>query len=268
MDGKSGSKSFWRMARLLVWTLLVATLIRSFLFASFIIPSQSMMPRLLTGDVFVATKWSYGFSRYSFSSTLPLFHGRVWGSMPEIGDVVILAGPTDPSVTFIKRVMGRPGDTVEMRDGLFVLNGRTMPQRRMGDFVIPLGPNVICLSIPGLIDLRSLTADARPGCKFMQARERLPSGRSHRVLDFAIARSDTFGPVEVPPGHLFMMGDNRDDSLDSRMPVSEGGLGMVPVENVIGKARVVVFSSDGTGSLIKPWTWQSSFRPGQLGGIN
>lgn len=256
------------MARLLAWTLLVATLIRSLLFATFIIPSQSMMPRLLTGDVFIATKWSYGFSRYSFSSHAPLFRGKILGSRPEIGDVVILAGPVDHGVTFIKRVMGRPGDTVEMRDGLFILNGRTLPQFRRSEFVIPLGPNVICLAIPGLIDLRSLTADAKPGCKFIQARERLPSGRMHRVLDFAIARSDTFGPVKVPQGRLFMLGDNRDDSLDSRMPISSGGLGMIPEENVIGKARWVVFSSDGTGSLLKPWTWQSALRPSQTGPIN
>jgi signal peptidase I len=268
MDGRRESKSFWRMARLLAWTLLVATLIRSLLVATFIIPSQSMMPRLLTGDIFIATKWSYGYSRYSFSSNLPLFEGRIMGSTPKIGDVVILAGPVDHSVTFIKRVMGLPGDTVEMRDGLFYLNGRRLPQTPRSEFVIPLGPNVICLAIPGLIDLRSLTADAKPGCKFLQARERLPSGRMHRVLDFAIARSDTFGPQKVPAGHLFMMGDNRDDSLDSRFPITSGGLGMVPLQNVIGKARWVVFSSDGTGSVLKPWTWQSAIRPSQTGPIN
>lgn len=249
-------------------TLLVATIIRGFLFSTFIIPSQSMMPRLLTGDVFVASKWSYGWSRYSFSSSLPLFEGKFFSKQPEIGDVVIFAGVGDPSVTFIKRVMGLPGDTVEMRRGRFVLNGHELPQSRPTDFVIPLGPNVVCLAIPGLIDLRRLTADAKPGCGFLQARERLPSGRGHRVLDFAIARSDTFGPARVPPGTVFLMGDNRDDSVDSRFPVTEGGLGMVPMENIIGKARWVVFSSNGTGSLIKPWTWQGAIRTSQTGIID
>lgn len=267
MDGKTGSKSFWRTARLLVGTLVVATVIRAMVFATFVIPSQSMMPRLLTGDVFVASKWSYGWSRHSFNSRLSLFDGRIWGSSPEIGDVVIFAGVVDPGVTYIKRVMGRPGDVVAMREGRFFLNGRMLPQTPPRDFVIPLGPNVVCLAIPGLIDLRVLTADAKPGCRFYQARETLPSGRSHRVLDFAIARTDTFGPVTVPAGHLFMLGDNRDDSLDSRVPVRAGGLGMVPRDNVIGKARWVLFSSDGTGSLLKPWTWRSAVRPSQTGYI-
>lgn len=268
MDGRVQSKKFWRMARLLVCTLLVATVIRGLLFATFIIPSQSMMPRLLTGDVFVASKWSYGWSRYSFSSSLPIFKGRVWGADPRIGDVVIFAGVGDSNITYIKRVMGLPGDTVQMRNGRFLLNGHELPQTRPSDFVIPLGPNVVCLSIPGLIDLRRLTADAKPGCGFLQAGERLPSGHMHRVLDFAIAKSDTYGPARVPQGHVFMLGDNRDDSVDSRFPVSEGGLGMVPLDHIIGKARWVVFSSDGTGSLIKPWTWQGAFRPSQTGAVN
>lgn len=267
MDGRSGSKSFWRTARLVVGTLLVATLIRAFLFATFIIPSQSMMPRLLTGDVFVASKWSYGWSRHSFSSRLHLFDGRIFGSDPKIGDVVIFAGVSDPGITYIKRVMGLPGDVVEMRQGRFYLNGRMLPQSRYRDFVIPLGPNVICLAIPGLIDLRVLTADAKPGCRFYQAREFLPAGGSHRVLDFAVARSDTYGPTRVPKGHVFMMGDNRDDSLDSRIPIDMGGLGMVPQDNIIGKARWVVFSSNGTGALLKPWTWRGAFRPSQMGRI-
>lgn len=268
MDGRTETNKFWRGARLLVMTLLVATLIRAFLFATFSIPSQSMMPRLLTGDVFVASKWSYGWSRYSFSSRLPLFRGRIWGSSPELGDVVIFAGPADPKVTYIKRVMGLPGDLVEMRRGRFVLNGRELPQSRPRDFVIPLGPHVNCLSIPGLIDLRRLTADAKPGCGFLMSRERLPSGRWHEVLDFAIARSDTFGPARVPAGHVFMLGDNRDDSVDSRFPLEQGGLGMVPMDHILGKARWVVFSSNGTGSLIRPWTWQTSLRPAQTGMIN
>lgn len=255
------------MAKMIFGTLLAATLLRSFVLAPFVIPSQSMMPRLLTGDVFVASKWSYGWSRYSFSSRLPLFKGRIMGSSPEIGDVVIFAGTGDPTLTYIKRVMGLPGDLVEMRRGRFILNGTELYQSRPTDFVIPLGPNVACLSIPGLIDLRRLTADAKPGCGFLQARERLPSGRSHRVLDFAIARTDTFGPVRVPAGHVFMLGDNRDDSRDSRVPIQEGGLGMVPMDNIIGKARSVFFSSDGTGSPLKPWTWQRSFRPEQMGPI-
>jgi len=248
-------------------TLLLAAVVRSLLFGIFVIPSQSMMPGLLVGDFFVASKWDYGWSRYAFGPHLPLFRGRVMGSMPHRGDVVIFAGVSDPQQTFIKRVMGLPGDTVEMREGLFVLNGRVLPQRRVSEFVIPLGPNVTCLAIKGLIDLRALTADGRPGCKFLRAVERLSDGREHTVLDFAIAHSDTFGPVRVPEGHLFMMGDNRDDSLDSRMPVSEGGLGMVPADRLLGKARRIIFSSDGTGSLLRPWSWQPALRLERLGPV-
>lgn len=268
MDAVKESKRLWQTAKLMIITLFIATLIRAFFFANFVIPSQSMMPRLLTGDMFVASKWDYGWSRYSFSSRFNLFEGRVFGSMPKIGDVVIFAGVKDPSMTYIKRVMGLPGDTVEMRNGIFVLNGVPLPQSRRSDLVIPVTPNLVCLSIPGLIDLRTLTADAQPGCKFYQAQERLPSGRRHRVLDFAIARSDNFGPVRVPAGHLFMLGDNRDDSLDSRFSSLEGGVGMVPVDRLLGKAKYVFFSSDGSGAFLKPWTWQSAFRGSQLGPIH
>ena len=268
MTGRDGYRGLFRTGRLIALTLLVATVIRGFLFATFVIPSQSMMPGLITGDVFVASKWSYGWSSHSFSSRVRPFEGRIWGRLPEIGDVVILAGPSDPQTTYIKRVMGLPGDVVEMRAGRFVLNGTALPQRDRGEFVLPLGPNVVCLSIPGVIDLRTITADARPGCRFQQASERLPSGRVHRVLDFAVAYSDTFGPVKVPRGHVFVLGDNRDDSLDSRFDVGRGGLGMVPVDKLLGKARWVVFSSDGTGSLLKPWSWQSALRLDRLGPVH
>lgn len=268
MDAVKESKRLWQTARLMIITLFIATLIRAFFFANFVIPSQSMMPRLLTGDMFVASKWDYGWSRYSFSSRFNIFEGRVFGSTPEIGDVVIFAGVKDPRMTYIKRVMGHPGDTVEMRNGIFILNNVPMAQDRRSDLVIPITPNLKCLAIPGLIDLRTLTADARPGCKFYQARETLPSGRRHLILDFAIAKSDNFGPVRVPAGHLFMLGDNRDDSLDSRFSALEGGVGMVPIDRLLGRARYVFLSSDGTGAFFKPWTWQSAFRGDQLGEIN
>lgn len=267
MDVEHESKKFWRVARLLAVVLCGAMLIRMFFFATFVIPSQSMMPGLLTGDIFFATKWSYGWSRYSFSSRYPLFEGRILGEEPQIGDVVIFSGVRDPKTTYIKRVMGLPGDVVAMRRGKFVLNGRELLQSPPTEFNLPITPNLICLSIPGLIDLRRLTADAKPGCSFNQAYERLPNGKVHKVLDFAIARSDNFGPVRVPDGYVFMMGDNRDDSIDSRIPVSMGGLGMVPMDRITGKARYIVFSSNGTGSLLRPWTWQEAFRPERIGPI-
>lgn len=248
-------------------TLLVANMVRVLFFGVFYIPSQSMMPGLVVGDYFTASKWDYGWSRHSLGvSALPL-EGRLLGASPRIGDVVIFSGVADVHQTFIKRVMGLPGDTVEMRRGRFVLNGRELPQRRVSEFVLPLGPNVTCLAIPGLIDLRALTADGRPGCRFLRLVELLPDGREHQVLDFAIAHSDTFGPVVVPPGTFFALGDNRDDSLDSRFAVSHGGLGMVPMDRLLGRARYVFFSSDGTGSLARPWSWQPSLRIERTGRI-
>lgn len=267
MSSPSSSRPLWRGARLVVLTLFVATAVRALLFGVFVIPSQSMMPGLIVGDFFVASKWDYGWSRYSFSSAIPLFEGRKLGPLPKRGDVVIFAGVIDPGQTFIKRVMGLPGDVVEMRRGRFVLNGQELPQRMVSEFVLPLGPNVSCLSLPGVIDLRALTADGMPGCKFLKYIERMPDGSEHAVLDFAISYSDTFGPVRVPEGHLFMLGDNRDDSLDSRAPLIDGGLGMVPTDRVIGKARRIVFSSDGTGSVVRPWSWQTSLRLERLGHI-
>lgn len=267
MDDGRNSKKFWKGARLVAITLIAAALIRSLLLATFVIPSQSMMPGLVTGDFFIASKWSYGWSRYAFSSKVHLFDGRLFGSMPEVGDVVIVAGVRDPGTTYVKRVMALPGDTFEMRAGRIVLNGRELPQRRLSDFVLPLGPDVICLSIAGLIDLRALTADGRPGCKFRRFVETLPNGRRHQVLDFAVAYTDTYGPVRIPHDRLMLVGDNRDDSLDSRVGLSKGGLGLVPVDRLLGKARTIVFSSDGTGSFVKPWTWQSSFRPERLGPV-
>ena len=267
MDARGRSSQFRKAATIVLFTLVASAVFRTFFFATFVIPSQSMMPGLVTGDFFVASKWSYGYSRYSFSSRLPLFKGRFPDRLPEIGDVVILAGVSDPGTTYVKRVMALPGDVFEMRRGRVILNGRELPQRRISDFVLPLGPNVICLSIPGLIDLRALTADGRPGCKFLRYVETLPSGRTHQVLDFAVTYTDTFAPVRVPAGHVMLIGDNRDDSLDSRIPLSKGGLGMVPTDRLLGKSRSIIFSSDGTGSFVRPWTWQSSFRPERLGPV-
>lgn len=267
MSSTSRSIPLWRVARLVALTLLVANAVRVLVVGVFYIPSQSMMPGLIVGDYFLASKWDYGWSRHSLGvSALPL-RGRVLGAPPRVGDVVIFSGVVDPHQTFIKRVMGLPGDTVEMRRGRFVLNGRELPQRRISEFVLPLGPNVTCLAIPGLIDLRALTADGRPGCRFLRMVERLPDGREHQVLDFAVAHSDTFGPAVVPPGTFFAMGDNRDDSLDSRFPVARGGLGMVPMDRLLGRARLVFFSSDGTGSLLRPWSWQPSLRLERTGPV-
>jgi len=263
---RSGT-SIWRTARLILSTAIIAALIRAFLIAGFTIPSQSMMPGLMVGDFFCASKCDYGWSPYAFS-THPFFHGRLFGSLPRRGDVVILAGVIDPQTTYIKRVMGLPGDVVEMRAGRLILNGKPLVQQPKGAFAFAIKPGVTCLAIPGLIDLRMRLKDGSAGCHMNLWREQLPDGRWHDVTDFAVARSDTMAPVRVPPGRVFLLGDNRDDSLDSRFQTDMGGLGMVPADRILGKARRIVFSSDGTSSLVRPWTWIGAWRLSRVGPIN
>lgn len=257
----------FRNVRFLLLTLLGAALLRTFVAAAFVIPSQSMMPGLIVGDMFLATRWDYGLSPYAISEH-PLFSGRLAPSTPKIGDVVILAGVSDPGTTYVKRVMGLPGDVVEMRAGRVVINGHVLPQRHRGIFLFPMKPGVICLAMPPLIDLRARMPDGSPGCHMLLDEERLPDGRWHPVLDFAVAHSDFVRPQVVPKGAVWLLGDNRDDSLDSRFPVSAGGLGMVPMDRIIGRARYILWSWDGTQSLLRPWTWVTASRTRRIGPVS
>lgn len=246
---------------------IAAFLVRSVAIAPFNIPSESMLPNFMVGDYIVATKWNYGYSRYSTAFGL-LPPGRRWGgSDPARGDIVVFAGPFNPSTTFIKRIVGMPGDTVQMRRGIVWLNGKPVPQRAIPDLIVPISPNKTCLSIPGVIDLRTTMRDGRLGCRYLRRIETLPSGPSYTVLDFAVARSDDTAPFHVPADHYFMLGDNRDDSADSRFSRRVGGLEMVPADRIIGKARLIFFSSDGNAAWLKPWTWRSGIRWDRLGTI-
>lgn len=259
-------KTVSRNVRFLLLALALAMLLRTFVAAVFTIPSQSMMPGLMVGDMFVATRWDYGLSPYSISER-PLFSGRIAGTLPRRGDVVILAGVHDPDTTYIKRVMGLPGDLVEMRAGMVVINGHVLPQRHRGIFLFPIKPGVMCLAFPPLIDLRAPMPDGSPGCHMLLNEERMPDGTWHPVLDYAVAHSDFVAPQRVPPGSVWLLGDNRDDSLDSRFPVSSGGLGMVPLDRIMGRARFIMWSWDGTQSLTRPWSWPAASRTQRIGRI-
>ena len=240
---------------------IAVVLFRTLLFTSFSIPSESMMPRLLVGDYLFASKWSYGYS----GASLPIDHrfgdGRIFGSLPERGDVVIFKHPID-RVDYVKRVIGLPGDTVQMVNGVLHLNGEPVKKVKIADAVFPIEPDGHCRE--------ARFAERRAGggfaCRYPQFRETLPGGVSYRVLDLGLEPQDTTAPVIVPEGHLFMMGDNRDNSMDSRFPAIPGeGVGLVPVENLVGHASFMFFSTDGTADWIKPWTWFTAARWGRIG---
>jgi len=235
---------------------------RSFVFTSFNIPSESMMPRLLVGDFLFAAKWPYGYSRYSLPFDAPLIPGRVFARQPERGDVVIFKHPLDHS-DYIKRVIGLPGDRVQLVAGVVHLNGQPVGLERVDDLVLPIEPDESCAQAR-FVERRP---DGSFACVYPQFRETLPNGRSYNVLDFDLRPSDTTAPVVVPEGRLFLMGDNRDNSLDSRFPAERGGgIGLVPQELLVARASFMFFSIDDSAELIKPWTWFTATRWSRIGG--
>ncbi|UIP06020.1 signal peptidase I [Erythrobacter sp. SDW2] len=245
----------------LLLVVLGALAFRSFAFSLFNIPSESMLPRLLVGDYLVASKWSYGISKHSLPVELGLPGGRLLASDPARGDVVIFKHPVD-HVDYVKRVIGLPGDIVELRDGLVVVNGNVLPQRRVGEFRVPVSPNTDCP--PGIPIQRR--EDGIMLCRYALWQETNLQGRSYQVLDFGKSPQDNWGPRVVPEGRLFLMGDNRDNSQDSRFPAeSGGGVGMVPAALLVGKAQRIVWSTDGSAEWLKPWTWFTAARKGRMG---
>ncbi len=192
-----------------------------------------MAPDLLTGDYILVSKWSYGWSRASPPLLLPGPAGRLAGRPPRRGDVVVFRLPRDPSQVWVKRVIGLPGDRVRVTGGVVSVNGRPLLQT-------PLGTG-------------RDADDPRRAVRRM--RETGPDGRS-RVIQRALVdgEGDDTGVYVTPPGHLFVMGDNRDDSLDSRWP-HRVGVGFLPLDDVLGPARVTVLSWRPGAALLKPWTW-------------
>ncbi len=240
---------------------LIVLVFRSFVLTSFNIPSESMMPRLLVGDYLFAAKWPYGYSRYSLPLDAPLIPGRILADTPERGDVVIFKHPVDKS-DYIKRVIGLPGDRVQLVSGIVHLDGEPVAHERVADFVLPLEPGEDC-SHP---QFRQMLAIGGAACVYPQFREMLPGGRSHRTLDLDVRQSDDTPPIIVPEGHLLLLGDNRDNSLDSRFTAEAGrGIGLVPMENLVGRASFVFFSTDGSAELLKPWTWFTAARWERIG---
>ncbi|OAN85231.1 signal peptidase I [Erythrobacter sp. EhN03] len=268
----------WFVAKLVIAVLIF----RSFIFSPFTIPSESMLPNLRNGDYLVAAKWPYGFSKLSLPGQPALFEGRIFASLPERGDVVIFKHPVT-GADYVKRVIGLPGDTVAMEDGVVVLNGEPLQREDAGHADIAMGPNTACRSDGGVV------VDGGTVCRYRQFRETLPSGESYMTIDFGAVGArfltdgngglsldasgaplridpDNIAPVVVSEGKLFVMGDNRDNSLDSRFPaVRDGGVGLVDADLLVGRASRVLWSTDGSAEWLLPWTWFTAARWDRIG---
>ncbi|WP_213981610.1 signal peptidase I [Sphingomonas sp. dw_22] len=257
-------KSEWRdLGSFLIKLALIVFVVRSFIFSPFSIPSESMLPRLLIGDYLFITKWNYGYSKHSLPWSLPLIPGRIFAGTPARGDVVVFKAPNHNGEDWIKRVIGLPGDTVQMINGQVILNGRPIPKQKIAAFSLPITPNFT--NCPA--SFQDVDPKTGPVCRIPQFRETLPNGKSYNVLDQQTLPQDDTVVYTVPAGNVFLMGDNRDNSTDSRFPQPpEGnGIGFVPLENIEGKAIVNFWSTDGSANWFLPWTWFTAARWSRLG---
>ena len=227
-----GANEVWEIVKTLFWALLIALVLRVFLVQPYTIPSASMEPNLYEGDYIVVTKWSYGYSRHSAPFSPPLFEGRLLARAPERGDVVVFKTPLDNRTDLVKRLIGLPGDRIQVRNSELWLNGERVPRT----------------------PAHGAATDPRAMGEIF--RETLPGGRSYLTQDYGPDGGlDDTDVYVVPEGHYFMMGDNRDNSSDSRVPVGAGGVGYLPEENLVGRARLVLVSWKPGASILKPWTW-------------
>lgn len=238
------------LVKTIVYALLLAGVIRTIFFQPFWIPSGSMKPTLLIGDFLFVNKMAYGYSSYSCPFAMCPFSGRILARAPERGDVVVFKHPTN-GTDYIKRLVGLPGDTVQMIDGVLYINGEVLPQQPQGIFSEPNVPQGPMRSLPRCKN------DPAPGgtCEKDEAIETMPGGKTHAVLNIEDGFADTTPVFTVPEGEFFFMGDNRDNSMDSRFPRSAGGVGFVPFENLVGRADRIIFSSAGP-SMLAFWTWR------------
>jgi signal peptidase I len=238
-EGRRKESGLAEGTRVVVHALLIALVIRTLLFQPFSIPSGSMQGTLLVGDYLFVSQYSYGYSRYSLPFSPPLFSGRIFGAAPERGDVVVFRLPREPSTDYIKRVIGLPGDRIQMISGLLHINGVAVKRERVGDFI-----------------------DDEDGRAVRRWRETLPNGVTYEALDLQDSGFlDNTQEYAVPAGHYFMMGDNRDNSIDSRVL---SAVGYVPFENLVGKAQIIFFSIGDGVPAWHVWSWPWSVRWSRL----
>ena len=236
----------FEFVKVVVQALLIALVVRTFLFQPFNIPSGSMIPTLLVGDFLFVSKYSYGFSKFSFPLSPNLFQGRIMGSPPKQGDVVVFKLPRDNSTDYIKRVIGLPGDTIQMKEGRLYINGTIVPREPIAKVHTE--------------DYYGRETDV-PTYK-----ETLPDGVSHTIIEIQgdTGFNDNTELFKVPANSYFMMGDNRDNSTDSRVPPDQGGVGYVPYENLIGRAELLFFSVKQGDAAWKVWEWPWTVRWSRL----
>lgn len=227
--------------RTVVYAVLFALVVRTFLFEPFNIPSGSMIPTLLVGDYLFVSKYSYGYSRHSLPFSPPLFKGRIFESEPERGDVAVFKLPLDNDTDYIKRIVGLPGDRIQVVSGVLHVNGKPVKRRRIGDY-------------PG---------DSSGQRASVQYVETLPGGKVHNIIETRgdVGQLDNTPVYKVPKGHYFAMGDNRDSSLDSRVL---DHVGFVPAENLVGRAEFLFFSTNGAARIWEIWKWPITIRYSRL----
>ncbi len=255
LDAKTQSKKraeeggLGETIKVVVQALLIALVVRTLLFQPFNIPSGSLIPTLLIGDYLFVSKYSYGYSKFSMPFAPNLFSGRIWGAPPKRGDIAVFKLPRDGETDYIKRVIGLPGDKIQMIEGRLYINGQLVPREAVPEKDKIRTPDAYGATVP-----------------VPTYYETLPGGVRHLIIerDGDTGYLDNTKVFEVPQGDYFMMGDNRDNSTDSRVPPEQGGVGFVPFENFVGRAEVIFFSVEEGDAAWQFWKWPWSVRWNRL----